>query len=769
MRRVLLILILLTGASLWAQSISLSQSRWVNPTFPLTVTGSYSLASGDSLLAIEWKEKNASDWTQVAVVDTAHHTFQQTISSSPGEGIFEYLFRLTSRKNTTGVTASIKIILDLTPPFVSKWQAAPDYISFANALVTVSIKFSEPVSDSGSVMRLVSVDGQHSILLSPTLVGDDSLTVNIHRSLFSDGNVWKGKPALHIGGYRDTLNNVMDSLTLHPFAVDLLPPAAPQITGNYPAIVSEEVLSVSGKKEKKARLFVQDSLREEFTGQENWTVDLPVPQDTLYQFRFYQVDSLGNPGDTTVFMVLADHQPPQLLMTPILLLKYSSSGNQYAELTLNFSENVLLTSLSSIKLKGATGEQITLSGSPLGSPAAIQVLSIHSASALNTIRQWIEQQTAVTLSIEAQTVQDMAGNRNAEAIESPVLVQVQNLVAAFTPLDPYLNPDSRIHRDTLWARIILQPGNRDSLLLLLQVQNHLGEDVFRFSRAMNLQGQERVSLSPGFIQRVGGSGTSWDTLLWAFPVADLPEDKYTASVSVQSFLQGAASLFSSFHFWVDGTAPVLKAISPISGHTVHYISPQPTFVLHYRMHLKDSPIDSVKVEFDLARQGSQSPGRLVQPLEPVPEKPGVFAIDLKQRNITLVNGIRTLRFTSRDKSGNENQVSFTYNVNVSPGNEIADLYNYPNPFNPSGGEVTYISFITGIEGPVELYIYDLSFHLVYYRKYSMSELGMGSKRKTLIWNGRNLRGQITANGIYLARIVINEIRSQILKIMVNNK
>jgi hypothetical protein len=741
----------------------------VNPSPPLTIQGSYSLEADDSLKSIDWKEQNEQTWNQVSTIDTAHHTFQQTINTNWNDGRYVYQFRLVTKKNSSGVEVRATVIVDRTPPTIVRWKANPTFMNLTTSAVSVGIRFSEPVSDSTATVRLLAVNNRDSLQVYPVLIGQDSLNIVFSRTLFSDTSVWKKKPKLYVKGYRDTLNNKMSPVVLHPFSVDLHEPGPPKLTGSYPAIYNGTTLEVKGRKELRSQLYVQDSLYTEFNDQHTWTVQLPLPEDKLYHFRFYQVDSLGNPGDSTVLLVLADHQPPELLTSPVVTVKNSETGNQYGVLTLNFSENVVLNSLDDIQLKSESGGTIHFSGAPTPTPAAVQELYLYDPMAVQQIQQWISQKDSVTLTIAPNSVEDMAGNINTEPIVHPVVMQVQNLVAAFTPEACYLNPDPGVHQDTLRATIILQPGNADSLLFLLRIRNSEGESVHSSVHLVNLNTQSSFSTNPGQISRIGGGGTDWDTLRWVYPVTALPDGKYQASISVQSFLQASASLFQSFDFWVDSRAPELISIAPIAGEEFHYISPRPEFILKFRWNPMEAPLDSVKIVFDNASRYNSVPGRFTEPMIPLAKEPGTFVYNCSDHGVFLTSGIHTLSFYGTDKAGNRASYSFTYRVISEQKEKVEDLYNYPNPFNPKAGEITHISFFSSNATTVELFIYDLSFHLVYYRKFTADELGLGTPRKTIHWNGRNLRGEVAANGIYLARVVMGEEKSPMLKIVVNNK
>ncbi|MGM0567621.1 MAG: hypothetical protein ACQESB_00220, partial [Elusimicrobiota bacterium] len=80
---------------------------------------------------------------------------------------------------------------------------------------------------------------------------------------------------------------------------------------------------------------------------------------------------------------------------------------------------------------------------------------------------------------------------------------------------------------------------------------------------------------------------------------------------------------------------------------------------------------------------------------------------------------------------------------------ISDFVNYPNPFNPSGGDTTFRYYL-GKKAKVSINIYDNSRSLV--KNIVKNELKLPGQNEE-IWDGRNFKGEFTANGIYHAEII----------------
>jgi hypothetical protein len=77
------------------------------------------------------------------------------------------------------------------------------------------------------------------------------------------------------------------------------------------------------------------------------------------------------------------------------------------------------------------------------------------------------------------------------------------------------------------------------------------------------------------------------------------------------------------------------------------------------------------------------------------------------------------------------------------------VINYPNPFNPKGGEITTIECTADTTSEAFLYIYDLSARLLVRRNFNLT----GSSTNRTAWNGYSDYNQLVGNGIYLYQII----------------
>jgi len=77
------------------------------------------------------------------------------------------------------------------------------------------------------------------------------------------------------------------------------------------------------------------------------------------------------------------------------------------------------------------------------------------------------------------------------------------------------------------------------------------------------------------------------------------------------------------------------------------------------------------------------------------------------------------------------------------------IINYPNPFNPRGGEISTFECTPDTTAEAQLLIYDLSARLVLRRPFSLAG---GSVNRTS-WNGYNNDNEPAGSGVYLYRLV----------------
>ena len=76
------------------------------------------------------------------------------------------------------------------------------------------------------------------------------------------------------------------------------------------------------------------------------------------------------------------------------------------------------------------------------------------------------------------------------------------------------------------------------------------------------------------------------------------------------------------------------------------------------------------------------------------------------------------------------------------------VINYPNPFNPKGGEITNIDCKTDKAASAFLYIYDMSARLLVKKSFDL-QTGVTNR---FVWNGYSDYNEKVGTGIYLYQI-----------------
>ncbi|MFA6233205.1 MAG: C25 family cysteine peptidase [Bacteroidota bacterium] len=118
---------------------------------------------------------------------------------------------------------------------------------------------------------------------------------------------------------------------------------------------------------------------------------------------------------------------------------------------------------------------------------------------------------------------------------------------------------------------------------------------------------------------------------------------------------------------------------------------------------------------------------------------------------TLKDGIYYFGFNAEDakKTKVYDEVK-EVRLRVSTQSRIAELYNYPNPFQ---GETSFTFLLTGMEPPkeVEVKIYTVAGRLIRKISYPASSMRVGYN--ALKWDGRDEDGDELANGVYFYKII----------------
>jgi flagellar hook assembly protein FlgD len=56
------------------------------------------------------------------------------------------------------------------------------------------------------------------------------------------------------------------------------------------------------------------------------------------------------------------------------------------------------------------------------------------------------------------------------------------------------------------------------------------------------------------------------------------------------------------------------------------------------------------------------------------------------------------------------------------------------------------------DGPVSVKVYDLTGTLVYEKQYGVGDTGTGSGPQEVTWDGRNMKGEVVRNGMYICQL-----------------
>jgi hypothetical protein len=86
------------------------------------------------------------------------------------------------------------------------------------------------------------------------------------------------------------------------------------------------------------------------------------------------------------------------------------------------------------------------------------------------------------------------------------------------------------------------------------------------------------------------------------------------------------------------------------------------------------------------------------------------------------------------------------------------VINYPNPFNPKGGEIVTFECTSDSTLETDLYIYDMSARLLLQKPFNLQ-----SGLNRLIWNGYSEANERVGTGIYLYRLIEKPAKSSLAK------
>jgi hypothetical protein len=143
----------------------------------------------------------------------------------------------------------------------------------------------------------------------------------------------------------------------------------------------------------------------------------------------------------------------------------------------------------------------------------------------------------------------------------------------------------------------------------------------------------------------------------------------------------------------------------------------------------------------------------------------LISIDVSEAPLVGGVGLEIQDATAFDAfdSGSGEQVGV-----VAPGGEIfqgaltppsrlfTGVHNYPNPFQ-AGSESTHISYFLQGDSRVSLRIFTLDGKLVFSRTFSAQESQGRRGLREILWDGRNGRGELVLNGVYVCKLEANGI------------
>ena len=112
---------------------------------------------------------------------------------------------------------------------------------------------------------------------------------------------------------------------------------------------------------------------------------------------------------------------------------------------------------------------------------------------------------------------------------------------------------------------------------------------------------------------------------------------------------------------------------------------------------------------------------------------------------SMSRGVKTVNIVRADATPSDNSVTFEVTGTATGG---GTSYNYPNPFNPLGGQKTNIVFTPGNAANVTVYVYDMTAKQV-----ARIEWAQGAPSAQVEWDGKNIYDEIVGDGVYLYRVV----------------
>lgn len=668
--------------------------------------------------------------------------------------------------NVMDVDASqTALVVDLAAPQITSFASQPDTMNSKTDKVTFTIQFDQALDPSiaGGIKLINKISGAQ-LNFNPQFKDQNKTVDCILTTVPADS--FEGKNSFLVKGLADVhKNKISERLYESSLIIDTKAPATPTITsGNNNQITSKSSITIAGKKEKKATVFVNGAKVHGNISGTSWSYEASIPLDSFYVFTFTQVDSVGNPSDPSKavkFSVLADHSAPQLKYIPPRLVrtwKDSTADSLCYRLDLYFDEQVVYQG-QGVHLSVGESEQINLQYN-FNSQGVLQYAYLDKAGDVETISTWVEEHRSVTVSMDEGAFTDLAGNPSAAIANKEAVIQNENYIAEFTAQNKYLQSG-----DTLLADISFKP-NRPSgnFLFQLSLQTAEGKTIFTTSNLVDLtNGPVNIAFDKSKVTKKDNLN-----LLWSYDLGDLEAGKYIATVSAQDPVFEALTVPVTMEFYVLSEAPQIVSIKPAGTPEGHYISKQPDFVVEFSSQNPEVRIQSAKLEFQKATDYQHISATVISVNMTETDNPFIWEYNCEENGLKLADGSQQITLTVENQAGMSTKQTYVYNVTGETVKGIKDFFNYPNPFNALSAERTIITSLYSGTSPLELYIFDISGRLVHYDKLKEGAPGFGSLRKEFQWDGTGLTGKIVANGVYFARLKAGSAKSDILKIVVNN-
>lgn len=114
----------------------------------------------------------------------------------------------------------------------------------------------------------------------------------------------------------------------------------------------------------------------------------------------------------------------------------------------------------------------------------------------------------------------------------------------------------------------------------------------------------------------------------------------------------------------------------------------------------------------------------------------------------LSNGSYKLNVSAWDVFNNNTTETSFFTVSGSTDPEIAEVYNYPNPFSTGTHFTLQHNYPSAVD--VKVKVYTIAGRLIYERE----ELSLTDKFVKIPWDGRDMNGDPVSNGTYLYKIVV---------------